>query len=70
MPKGDKVKKDKVEHGKGYKVKAKGKEHIGHVLLAVETYIIIHDAVTREHIKILLSDIDEDVDEVDATWLL
>ena len=69
MSKGDKVKKDKVEQGKGYKVKVKGKEHIGHIIETTAIYIVVHDVVTREHKKIFLADIDEDVDEVDATWL-
>ncbi len=66
-----KVKKDKVEHNKGYKIRSKGKDHTGHLLEVTAEYVIIHDAVTREHKKIKFVDIDGDgeLDEVEATWL-
>ena len=55
---------------KGYKIKIKGKDLTGHIIGQTDTYIILHDAVTREHIKVLLSDIDDkDIVEVDPTWL-
>jgi hypothetical protein len=71
MPKGDKVTKDKAENGRGYKIKSKGKSHKGHAIEITDTYIVIHDAVTREHIKIVFADIDGDgnLEEVEATWL-
>jgi hypothetical protein len=71
MAKGDRVNKGQVEKGKGYKVKTGGKTHKGHVMEITEEYVIIHDAKTREHKKIMFIDVDGngDLDEVEADWM-
>lgn len=43
---------------------------VGHAIEITNTYIVLHDAVTREHIKFMFEDIDPDgLEQTRAYWL-